>query len=291
MKWSYKLGEWFGIAVRVHATFLLMLGWIAFGTYSDTKSALAVLFSVLFMLAVFCLVVLHEYGHALTARHFGIRTRNITLYPIGGVALLEGMPKRPREQLLVALAGPAVNFLLAGGTALVMMALGQPLVGWHQLGDDPRSLLGALFVANILMGSFNLLPALPMDGGRVVRALLAMRLGPVPATRIAAALAKVVAVLMAGYALSSGHTMLAVIAVVVWLGSSAESQNATRMGRVDERGRTYPPAHSTQVLYAPLEGEAEHAEEPTASPVQVGGVVLELVQTPDGPRMRYSRIR
>ena len=113
MKWSCKLGSPFGIDVHVHASFLLLLAWVGFGAYSDTHSALAVLVSVLFVSALFCLVVMHEYGHALTARHFGIRTQRITLYPIGGVAMLQSMPTRPREQLLIALAGPAVNYVLA----------------------------------------------------------------------------------------------------------------------------------------------------------------------------------
>jgi Zn-dependent protease len=298
MKWSYKLGEWFGIAVNVHATFLLLLGWIALGAYADTKSPAAVLFSVLFMLALFCLVVLHEYGHALMARHFGIRTRHITLYPIGGVALLEGMPERPREQLLVALAGPAVNFALAAAVVGAMALLGQPLAHLTRLSWDPHSMLAQLFMANILMGSFNLLPALPMDGGRVLRALLAMRLGPVSATRIAAGVAKLVALAMGAYGIWSDVPMLVLIAVVVWLGSTAESRMAQRLAHA-QRGRSpSSPGYSTEVLSVPF-GEANPAS-PSDGPVtrsaarpsaQVDGVLIELVQTPDGPRMRYTRLR
>ncbi len=306
MKWSYKLGEVFGIGVHVHATFLLLLGFVALSTYSDTKSLPAVLLSVAFMVVIFCLVVLHEYGHALTARHFGIRTLHITLYPIGGVAMLQGMPKRPREQLLVALAGPAVNFALAGLLAAAMAALGAPVLSWNELGEDPRSLLSALLLANLVMGSFNLLPALPMDGGRVLRALLAMRMGPAAATRIAAGVAKLVALMMGVYALAHDQTMLAVIAVVVWLGSSAESRLARRQLSVapfapGPAGRDGPLAADGEVEVLDSREVDELFDsggprEPArggvpGNGVRVGGVLVELVETPDGPRMRYSRLR
>jgi Zn-dependent protease len=298
MKWSYKLGEWFGIAVNVHATFLLLLGWVALGAYADSKSPAAVFYSVLFTLALFCLVVLHEYGHALMARHFGIRTRHITLYPIGGVAMLEGMPERPREQLLVALAGPAVNFTLAAAAVGVMVVLGQPLAHMTRLSWDPHALLAQLFMANILMGSFNLLPALPMDGGRVLRAVLAMRLGPVSATRIAARVAKLVALAMGAYGFWNDVPMLMLIAVVVWLGSTAENRMTERLGRVARGGSPSPSGYSTEVLPVPF-GEADRVRQsdppaahgaPRAS-ARVDGMLIELVQTPDGPRMRYTRLR
>jgi Zn-dependent protease len=300
MKWSYKLGRMFGIDVHVHATFLFLLGVIALDSYSETHSGAAVFFSLLFIVALFCLVVLHEYGHALTARHFGIRTLHITLYPIGGVAMLEGMPKRPREQLLVALAGPAVNFALAGLCFAAMTGLGQPLLRIGQLDDHPSSLLSALFFTNMVMGGFNLLPALPMDGGRVLRALLAMRLGPATATRIAAGVAKLVAVLMAAYAvLGHGHGMLLVIAVTVWLGSSAEARMASRPVRLDRSRGGPADSDGVEVLDSRAVDELLAQRPPPGAPfspqgtdgVRVGGLRVELVDTPDGPRMRYSRVR
>jgi Zn-dependent protease len=282
----------------VHVTFLLLLGWIGLSGYADTRSALAVFVSTLEVLGLFGLVVLHEYGHALTARHFGIRTRNITLYPIGGVAALEGMPSRPREQLLVALAGPAVNFALAALIAGVALVLGRPLAGLMQLGAGETPILSLLFTANVLMGSFNLLPALPMDGGRVLRALLAMRLSARSATRIAVAVAKVVAVLMGMYAFKTGHTLLAVIAIVVWLGSTAEARLAAARPRANDRPRSWPPdaSYPTEVLRVPLgsppkDGTDRASGGPAFSGIQVDGLRIELVQTEDGPRMRYSRAR
>src|SRR5437773_10693698 len=113
MKWSWRVGSIAGIALNVHATFLLLLAWVAIGEYQTSHSASSAAAGVLFVLAVFLTVVLHELGHALTARRYGIRTRDITLLPIGGVARLERMPREPKEELLVALAGPAVNVAIA----------------------------------------------------------------------------------------------------------------------------------------------------------------------------------
>src|SRR5574341_715842 len=113
MKWQWKLGRFAGIDVYIHATFLLLLGWVAYTYWLENRSLIAVLIGILFILALFACIVLHEYGHALTARKYGIRTRDITLYPIGGVARLERMPEKPIEELWVALAGPAVNVVIS----------------------------------------------------------------------------------------------------------------------------------------------------------------------------------
>lgn len=298
MKWSWKLGSPFGIDVHVHASFLLLLAWVGFGAYSDTHSALAVLVSVLFISALFCLVVMHEYGHALTARHFGIRTQRITLYPIGGVAMLQSMPTGPREQLLIALAGPAVNYALAALIASGLALTGTPLLSLRALTDQPAAIASGLFWANIVMGSFNLLPALPMDGGRVLRAVLAMRTDPLRATLIAAGVAKILALLMFGYAMYSGTAMLAVIAVVVWIGSNAERRMAAHQ------------AFEPRPFSAPPNGGPYNTVVENAEPPEVAGspsarrfmrvphargraavqAVIEIVQGPDGPRLRY-RIR
>src|SRR6185503_17841052 len=124
MKWSWRLGSIAGIALYVHATFVLLLAWIAIGQYRSSHSAIAALNGVLFVLAVFLMVVLHELGHALMARRYGVRTRDITLLPIGGVARLERMPREPKQELLVALAGPAVNVAIAGLLYLLLQLTG-----------------------------------------------------------------------------------------------------------------------------------------------------------------------
>lgn len=140
MRGSYRLGRFFDIEVRVHLTFWLLLAWIGFSAFSE-RGIGALISSVLFVVMLFSFVVLHEYGHALTARRFGIRTRGITLYPIGGVAMLESMPKDPKQQILVALAGPAVNLVLAGVVFGVASAVG---VNLFDAEIDPTRGLGAL---------------------------------------------------------------------------------------------------------------------------------------------------
>lgn len=293
LKWTYTLGRFFGIRVQLHATFLLLLLWIAATTLLDTGSLPAVVGSVLFVAALFGLVVLHEYGHALTARAFGVSTRQITLYPIGGVAMLERMPDKPREQLLIALAGPAVNFLLAGLIAVLLSVSGnaallaEPLTG-------ALSLLALLFWANVIMGSFNLLPALPMDGGRVLRALLAMRMSPPRATRAAAKVAKFVALGMAVFAFApvlsggSAHLMLFAIAVMVWFMSGVERRAAERSADEKIRARAY----STDAFAGRYPaGAVDVGSSAGGASVGGGDFFVTFEDGPEGRRMRVFRVR
>lgn len=213
MKWSWKLGRFAGIDAYVHASFLLLMGWAAWAAYQGAGSGLAALMGVVFLVGVFASVLLHEFGHALTARRFGIRTRRIVLWPIGGVAQLEGQPRTPRQELLIALAGPAVNFALAAG-----------LWSLTALGILPGGgLVTSLLLANLTLGVFNLLPAFPMDGGRVLRALLATRVGGLRATNIAVKIGKVAA---AGFVIAGlfGNPMLMLVGAFVWFAASAEGR-------------------------------------------------------------------
>jgi stage IV sporulation protein FB len=213
MKWSFRLGRWFGIQVRVHVTFALLVALLLSGAVTGDESWGYALRQTLLAFAVFGFVVLHEYGHALTARHYGIRTHAITLYPMGGVAMLEGMPEDPRQELRIALAGPAVNFVLAAGL----------WGGAHLLLGGPGPFVDCLIYVNLVMGTFNLVPALPMDGGRVLRAALAMRMPQQRATQLATRLARVLAAGMAVLGvLWPGHGMLVLIALFVWAASAAE---------------------------------------------------------------------
>jgi Zn-dependent protease len=233
MKWSYFFGEYFGIAVRMHVTFLLLVAWIALSVWSDTGSLAVVLGSVVMLGALFTCVVMHEYGHALMARHFGIGTREITLLPIGGVAQLERIPEDPHQELAIALAGPAVNVVLAGITGL-LMAVGGNLDLIVADGLFGGSLLATLFRVNVIMAVFNMVPALPMDGGRVLRALLAIRLPALRATHIATQVAKTLAAVMMATGVLKGHMLLAIIGGFVWISSGAEYDHVRR---VDEERR------------------------------------------------------
>jgi Zn-dependent protease len=183
MRWSLKLGKIAGIEVYLHWTFFLLLGFVFFyyGGYGAQRAAAAQ--AVLFILALFGCIVLHELGHALAARKFGIPTRDITLLPIGGIARLERMPREPMQELWVAVAGPLVN------VAIVLILLIPLSVMWFARVDlrlPGVTFLVGLFATNIFLIAFNMLPAFPMDGGRVLRALLARKLEYVRATRIAA---------------------------------------------------------------------------------------------------------
>src|SRR6266508_2328041 len=184
MRWQWKLGRFAGIDVYIHATFLLLIGWVGYSYWQQSQQWSEVLKGILFILALFLCVVLHEYGHALTARKYGIRTRDITLYPIGGVARLERMPDKPIEELWVALMGPAVNLVIAAVLFTILYLSGSrpPMT---DLTITSGSFPARLMTVNISLVLFNLIPAFPMDGGRVLRALLAMRLEYVRATQVA----------------------------------------------------------------------------------------------------------
>lgn len=221
MKWQWRLGRFAGIDVFVHATFLLILAWVGYNYWIQYRDWVEVLIGILFVLTLFGCVVLHEYGHALTARRYGIRTRDITLYPIGGVARLERMPDRPVEELWVALAGPAVNLFIAGLLFLFLFlsnGLGSPT----GVNMAHGSFAQRLMMVNLYLVIFNLIPAFPMDGGRVLRALLALRLEYFRATRIAANIGQGMAFLF-GFVGMFTNPFLVFIAMFVWVGAAEES--------------------------------------------------------------------
>ena len=220
MNWSLRLGRFLGIDVYIHFTFLLLLAFIGVTHWVVGKDVGVALSGVLFFASIFLCVLLHEYGHALMARRYGIGTRDITLLPFGGVAHLERMPAKPIQELWVALAGPAVNVVVAAllGLWLFITDTWEPL---STLGPAEGGLIERLLTVNIFLVLFNMLPAFPMDGGRVLRALLAMKLDYSRATAIAATTGKVMAAVFAVLGFM-GNPMLLVIAFVVWMGASRE---------------------------------------------------------------------
>lgn len=226
MRWSWRIGRIAGIRISVHVTFLLILLWIVVEEYALGVRAMAG--SALYMVALFTIVVMHELGHALTARRFGIVTRDIILLPIGGVARLERMPRNPRQELLVAVAGPAVNVVLAL-VLLAIVRLTGPLPAANLYDFDPllsvRGFLYQLVFVNVVLALFNMLPAFPMDGGRVLRAVLAMRMSSYArATGIAARIGRVLALGLAAaglYGLRNPFWVL--IALFVWMAAGTEA--------------------------------------------------------------------
>ena len=192
MQWSLTIGRIAGTAIRIHVTFLLFLLWIAVADYRSGGFE-AAKSSIIFVLLVFACVVAHEFGHILTARNFGVKTPEVTLLPIGGVANMERIPEDPWQELLVAIAGPMVNVVIA---ALLIVMGGFTVAELQSIDLEKATLLQRLALINISLVVFNLIPAFPMDGGRVLRALLAMRLGPQRATEIAAKLGQFFAFLV-----------------------------------------------------------------------------------------------
>jgi Zn-dependent protease len=221
MKW--KLGTLAGIGVYLHWSFWLLPVWILMSAGAGLAGAVG---SVLFVFAIFGCVVLHELGHALMARHYGIGTRDITLYPIGGVASLERMPRRPAQELAIAVAGPAVNVVIAGVLFGILVVAGISVQG-SALNLVGGSFLLNLLAVNVFLVVFNMLPAFPMDGGRVLRALLAMRKPYVRATEIAARVGQGIAVLLALAGMWTGGTLL-FVAMFVFLAAQAELTMARR---------------------------------------------------------------
>jgi len=221
MKWTWKLGRVAGIDIHMHATFLILMGWVALAHWQRGRSVDGVFAGVGFILAWFGCVVLHELGHALMARRYGIATRDITLLPIGGVARLERMPEDPRQELRVALAGPAVSVAIAA-SLFVVLQVQAALQPFSALSVAGGSFLQRLMVVNAFLALFNLLPAFPMDGGRALRALLATRLEYTQATQIAAAIGQGVALLLGSIGLFTNPFLL-FIALFAWIGASQES--------------------------------------------------------------------
>src|SRR5881296_3938843 len=208
MGWSIPILRFAGIQLRIHITFLLLIGWIAFVYYAQGGSPAAV-GGVLFILILFACVVLHEFGHALAGKAFGINTPDITLLPIGGVARLERIPEEPVQELVIAAAGPAVTAFIGGGS-------------WSYAPTTQTSIPDVLFTINVVLLLFNLLPAFPMDGGRVLRALLATRLSYARATQIAASIGQGCAFVFGFLGLFSNPFLL-FIALFVYIGASQEA--------------------------------------------------------------------
>ena len=224
MKWSWKLTRLAGIDVYVHATFFILIVWIGLSYWQAEGSFVDVIRGIGFILALFICVVLHELGHALTARRYGIRTRHITLLPIGGVAVLERMPDDPKQEMAVALAGPAVNLVIVLGLWL-WLSVSNGFVPAEELGLTGGPFLERLMAVNVVLAVFNMLPALPMDGGRVFRAALAMHMDHGAATEMAAKVGQGFALIL-GFLGLLYNPFLLFIALFVWIGAAAESQSA-----------------------------------------------------------------
>ncbi len=283
MSWSIGIGRIAGTEVRIHLTFFLFVAWIALATGLQGGPAQA-LNAVVMVLAVFACVLAHEYGHVLTARYFGIGTKDITLLPIGGVAHIDRMPEKPSQELLIALAGPAVNAVIA---AVILIGFGATLTPerLNALREGRLDLVTQLATVNVALVAFNLLPAFPMDGGRVLRALLSMRMDRAQATRIAAGIGQIVAFGL-GFLGLFGNPLLIFIAIFIFIAAGQESY-ATE---ISEATRGVPVSQATVTAFETLRpgatvGQAAQSLLSTSQhefPVSDGAGRLRGVLTRDG---------
>lgn len=228
MKWSFRIFTFAGTEVRIHATFFLLLLLVAGQGMMTGQGLYGAVEASLFILAMFACVLLHEFGHVLAAKGYGINTPDITLLPIGGVARLERMPRKPSQEFVVALAGPMVNVIIA----MVISLASNVQAGVHTGYDFGKAghFFEKLMVWNWLMVFFNLIPAFPMDGGRLLRALLAVFFDYGKATRLAATVGQGIAMLVAIYMLLSAtfHPMLLLIAFFIFMAAGQEAAAVTQ---------------------------------------------------------------
>lgn len=263
MKGSLFLGRAFGIKIRIHWTFLLLIGWVLFRNYQQGGDVTSALWSIAFVLSIFVCVTLHELGHALAARGYGVPTRDISLLPIGGVASLERIPREPRKELWVAVAGPLVNVVIAA-VLYVGLAATNSLPGPEAFQEEGTAAINAttflpgLMSVNLLLVLFNAIPAFPMDGGRVLRAFLAMRTDHLKATRIAARVGQGAAILFAAAGLFFNPFLL-IIALFVYMGAQSELQHETTVVQLsgatvgDIVMQTYTPLQPLEPLSKAVE--------------------------------------
>jgi Zn-dependent protease len=219
MKWSFTIGKLFGIPIRVHVTFFLLLAFVAFAG----KTLANGMYAVLFVIVVFVCVVLHELSHSLMAMHYGHKVRSITLLPIGGMAQMDEIPEKPREEIVISVAGPvasiAISVILLAAIYFLKIPIGSPLSTSFWEGN----LVASLFWINLFLAAFNLIPAFPMDGGRVLRGVLGVFMPHMKATRIAVFVGQLFAVLLFFFGLFY-NIWLALIAVFIYLGAEGEER-------------------------------------------------------------------
>lgn len=221
MKLSLYLGKYKNVKVFIHWTFSLLLLWIIISNLRQGIPGIDILWTIIFVLALFCCVVLHEFGHALAAQKYGIQTKDIVLYPIGGIARLEKLPEDPKQELWVAIAGPLVNVGIFLILSAVLSFTGFNIESLEEIKINPTTIILYLASANLILAVFNLIPAFPMDGGRILRAFLAIRLPRAQATQIAGGIGQFLAIFFIFFGLFN-NPILVLIGIFIFLGAAAE---------------------------------------------------------------------
>jgi len=303
---SFKIGRAFGIDVKVHWTFFLLLAFFGYVGFRDSGSAASALVTIGIVVALFFCVLLHEYGHSLVAQRLGSEVQDITLLPIGGLARMKTLPERPIDEVKVAVAGPLVNVVLAPvffGLALLFGgSLSVPtniLAGVDSLGQA----FAYLGVINVALVVFNMIPAFPMDGGRVLRGLLATRLGPVRATEISSTVGQAFAILFIVFGFLSNNFLLALVGFFVFLGASGESQMVRQREQMrglavsdvmgtKRRTETVTPYHNFgQILDSVIHGYQEDFPVVDEDGELVGIITRKEIMAAAHSPDRYSSVR
>ncbi len=303
---SIKIGRAFSIDVKVHWTFLLLLIFFAFLNYNNTGSLVSALVTVLIVVALFLCVLLHEYGHSLVAQRMGVEIQDITLLPIGGLARMKSMPERPIDEVKVAVAGPLVNVVLAPifiGLAFLFGFNHTTLTNIFQAQDSIGNVLLYLGAINVFLVVFNMIPAFPMDGGRVLRGLLATRFGPVRATDISSTIGQFFALAFFLIGVFAVQPILALIAIFIFFGASGEQQmvrqRETMRGLLvsdvmgtKRRTETVTPYHNFgQVLDAVIHGYQEDFPVVDESGNLVGILTRNEIMTAAHSPQQFSSVR
>jgi Zn-dependent protease/CBS domain-containing protein len=284
MGWSLNIGRIAGTEIRIHITFLLFLIWIFAASYAS-GGADAAWSGVLFILLIFACVVAHEFGHIFTARAFGVQTSDVTLLPIGGVARLERIPEDPWQEFLIAIAGPLVNVAIV----LALMAVAGANIGSGAAVENGSvSLVDRLAATNLFLALFNMIPAFPMDGGRILRALLGIRLGFVRATEISAQIGQVLAFIL-GFIGLFYSPILIFIAIFVYLAASSEAHMVAL--RAMSRGVPVSAAMMTQFATLTPEEPIEQAVQTLLQTSQSEFPVVDGAGKPVGLLARADIIR
>ena len=303
---SFKIGRFSGIDVRVHWTFFLLLAFFAFLGYQTSGSLVGALTETVTIVALFFCVLLHEFGHSLVAQRLGLKIQDITLLPLGGVSNLESLPEKPADEVKITLAGPLVNVVLAPifvGVGLLFGAVPRmPTDLFMSIGS-----VGQFFVylgyLNVVLAVFNLIPAFPLDGGRILRALLATRLGAVRATDISSAVGQLFAVAFFLIGLLGGNFLLALVAVFIYFGATGEAQMVRQQEKTSglrvsdvmgtkPRTETVTPSHTFgQVLDSVIHGYQEDFPVVDESGNLLGMLTRDEIMTAAHSPERYQSVR